>query len=120
YTGALNDLIGRRWWRAAVDNIVFDLTDGEMSDEALHAALKKASRATIVKAPTDPVVALTAAYNGTLASAAECVRIRTDDWPLYADQAWAKISDCNRDARLQALVDPADRDQLSPSDPAGG
>lgn len=120
YTGALNELIGRRWWRAAIDNIVFDLTDGEMSDEALHVALKKASRATIMKAPTDPVVALSAAYNGTLASAGECVRIRTDDWPLYADHAWAKIAECNRDTRLRALVDPTDRDKLSPSDgPAG-
>jgi hypothetical protein len=113
YTGVLNELIGPRWWRAAIDDFFFDLTRGEMSDGALFTALKKGSRAEIKKAPLDPVVALSAAYNGSLAPAAECVRIRPDDWPLYADTAWAKIADCNRDARLSALVDPADRHKLS-------
>jgi hypothetical protein len=113
YTGVLDELVGRRWWRAAIDDIVFDLTDGKMSDDALYAAYKKASKASIRKAPSDPVVALSAAYNGSLASAGECVRIRPDDWPLYADIAWAKTAECNRDPRLRALVDPSDRGKLA-------
>ncbi len=116
YTGALDDLVGRRWWRAGIDDIVFELTDGEMSDDALYTALKKGSRAQIRKAPADPVVALNSTYIGSLASAGECVRIRPDDWPQHADTAWAKIAQCQRDTRLRALVDPNDRDRLSGPD----
>jgi len=42
----------------------------------------------------------------------KAVRIRLDDWPPYAESAWAAISDALEDPRLRDRVLPLDRPRL--------
>ena len=44
-----------------------------------------------------------------LAEVEDTVRVRPDDWPVFADTAYARRSDVQDDPDLLALVDPVDR-----------
>jgi hypothetical protein len=49
---------------------------------------------------------------------ADAVRVQPDDWPVYAEQAWAATEDARDEPRLAAAVIATDRHRLSDSTPA--
>lgn len=111
YTGALHEFLGRRWWRAGVENWVFEQTDGAAGDSLAVRDLAESYGATSTSNLMRPVLVL----DGDLRTKdvpveiSKVVRIRPDDWPAYADAAYALTIDVLDDEDLRRLVDPADR-----------
>jgi hypothetical protein len=114
YSGLLRDFIGPRWWRSGIEDWLYKVTDGRAGDarEVAQAALELG--AICQHEWLRPVVVTTGdlARSNELVEVEETVRIRPDDWPPYADDAFARIEDVYRDPSLAVLVDPADRDLL--------
>jgi len=117
YKGILSSFLGPRWWRALVERLLWEETKGNSADSAAVVALigKYAKRKLTPISTTDhPLVCIDENYRPTdrFYSIKEAVRIRPDDWPAYADQAWTTIALAKGEPRLRALVIQEDREKL--------
>jgi CheY-like chemotaxis protein len=116
YRGALSELVGRRWWRAGIDEWLWSLSGNTPLDaDELHSALERvAGRELQPLALAGPVVVLDERYRPLSRPAAieEAVRIRPDDWPPFADDAWTTLELAAAHPRLRDQVVPDDRDLL--------
>jgi|SRR5438445_11740771 len=112
YGGVLGGFLGQRWWRAALEDFVWNLTNGRSVDiDTLHAALRERTKVALEALPADAsIVCLGADFSptGTFISAADAVRLRPDQWPTFADDAWTSVNLARADAFLGAIVDPID------------
>jgi hypothetical protein len=57
------------------------------------------------------------ARSSTFVEVEETVRVRPDDWPVFADDAFARRDEARDDPGLRALVDPVDRPLLDATPP---
>lgn len=116
YRGVLSGFAGPRWWRAGVEDWLFNETQGESGSP--KAVVEAAFRGGAVARTRwlRPVVVIDGdlARSNVFAEVEDTVRVRPDDWPVYADDAYALRSAARDDPALAALVDPADRDLLDP------
>jgi len=114
YSGILAGFDGARWWRSRVERMLWELSpDGALPATAND--LQKHTLIDLVPAATrNGVVALGADYTPAdePIDVSEAVRIRLDDWPPYAEDAWAAITDARADSRLCHRVLPLDRVRL--------
>ena len=106
YGGQLASFLGRRWWRAGVEHTIFEATSESPGDlRALHEALKKVPR---LEASSEPrlfaVLGLQFKTKDDLATGGEVVEVRPDDWPPFADEAWALRADIDDAPELKAVV----------------
>ncbi|MBO4161715.1 hypothetical protein [Micromonospora antibiotica] len=109
YGGPLGEFLGERWWRAGLSHLVEQLLEANPENGSDHiqaiAAAAAASHGRPLKAikVEDPVVGVKADYSSLSVplSAASAVRLQPDDWPPYADDAWAA-----RDVLTGEYVDP--------------
>jgi hypothetical protein len=115
FCGLLHDFRETRFWRAGVDSLIWELTQQNPFDRP---ALAKAitdklpdARLITVK---NPVASVDKNYDFVgVADASECVRLRPDDWPPFADSAWAlKLIVQENEALQIALEDESDREEL--------
>lgn len=117
YGGILHDFLGPRWWKAGVESLLWDSTNGTPHDTgALEKFLGEATEGRIHQVEgRDPVVCVTPAYeiSDEIVEVDDAVRVTPDDWPAFADSAWAKLEDVQEDPGLAARVVPLDRSQLS-------
>ena len=98
-----------------MDSLIWELTQENPFDRP---ALAKAiadklpgARPITVK---NPVASVDKNYDFVgVADASECVRLRPDDWPPFADSAWAlKLIVQENEALQIALEDESDREEL--------
>jgi hypothetical protein len=116
YVGALERFAGRRWWRSGIQRTVIETTSGNpiSSPEAVR-QLNDETGAELVPTHGRSVVPLgpdLRPYAGAIGRH-EAVRIRPDDWPVFAEPGYAPISlfadeDDEGIRRLRSYVDPAD------------
>jgi hypothetical protein len=114
YTGPLSTFLGRRWWRAAIDDIAWQFSqDGE----GFRPAFEKFAGGKVVKwlDQSEPVLLFDANLVETeeVAEASDCVRVTDEDFPANVDPAWVLIDAVRRDRLLAAKVVYEDRDILS-------
>jgi len=115
YSGILSEFDGPRWWRSGIDALIWQLTEQEpFSASALSKKLTGISPNAVPIAISNPVIRIDAEYRPVdeFIDASECVRLVPDDWPPFADQAWAKRSDVEQDDRLGMVVMDDDRGLL--------
>ena len=116
YDGVLSGFAGPRWWRAGVEDWLFKATNSESGNP--RAVMEAALRGGAVAHTRwlRPVVVIDGdlARSSEFAEVENTVRVRPDDWPVYADDAYALRRAAIDDPALAALVDPADRDLLDP------
>jgi len=117
YEGALAALLGPHWWRSGIDNLIFEWTDGTGDAEMLEASLSRLSARRLKFGDGDmvPVIDETYRARGT-ASIETAVRVRPDDWPVFADDAWAERAEVLGTPRLRGLLLEADRGRLEEDD----
>jgi hypothetical protein len=118
YQGAMAGFLGPRWWRAAVDQLLWELTAGGLIDRGvLIDALAKTSNLKLRFLDfANPVTVVDATYESTgIAPAGNCVRLLLDDWPAFAAEPWTTIEATTADPALAARVVPGDRDRLPSS-----
>jgi hypothetical protein len=114
YRGALSNFGGPRWWRAGLEH---QLAAWAPSDIALASDESVAEVAKLTGEGVEPQLGMVACVgddfepSGQLAPKLECVRLRPDDWPVFAAPAWMKIDDVLEDG-LRHYVDPADLELL--------
>lgn len=109
YEGVLANFLGPRWWRSKIESFLWELTDGSSSDvQIVRAAISKAAGDNLLASqpPDQPIVCVNTHYQSleTFYRMEEAVRIRPDDWPAYADQAWTTIELARSEPKLRALV----------------
>jgi hypothetical protein len=110
YKGILSRFRGRRWWRASIEQFLWDETKGNSADiNRVQEVIRKYAKKRLKPSePNDyPVVCLDENYSSLdrqFYSTEESVRIRPDDWPAYADQAWVTIELAKSEPKLKALV----------------
>jgi hypothetical protein len=107
YTGPLASFVGRRWWRAAVEDLVFRLASTDPSNlETLHGQLVKIAPDLKVCEPQTvfPLLDQDFNFSDRLGSEDEVIEVIPDDWPPYADQAWALKADVEEHADLAAIA----------------
>jgi len=120
YRGPLSDFLGYRWWRAGVNYLTEELLDIGQRDgleriQAIGAGAIQLHGSSIdILALEDPVIGVDADYSFLRdpLSAASAVRLQPDDWPPYADDAWASRDSLNADGadpELLAMVVSVDR-----------
>lgn len=111
YGGTLAGFKGRRWWRAGVEDWLFVETSGQSGSGKQVRDLARRLGATSDRDWIRPVVVVNGdlARSQTFAEVEDTVRVRPDDWPVFADDAFALRTQASEDPVLRALVDPADR-----------
>jgi CheY-like chemotaxis protein len=115
YSGILSEFDGPRWWKAGVDAFVWKLTEEEpFSTNVLAKQISDMSPNVMLVTIPNPVIRIDAEYQPVdeFIDASECVRLVPDDWPPFAEQAWAKRSDVTQDDRLAMIVMDEDRGLL--------
>lgn len=112
FSGALCDLFGPHWWRAGIDNLIFRWTQGAGGAEEIRSAVQaRTDDASLLDG--DLVAVIDDSYRATnVAEVGDSVRLRPDDWPVFADEAWALVDVVRESERLRGLVLPADQDKL--------
>jgi hypothetical protein len=107
---------GPRWWRAAIDQYVWDLrAAGARDPAAFHAELEKRAGVNLERIEG---VSLAVCVDrelkprDVLCTLESVVRLVPDLWPAYADPAYAKVDVVLEDADLSSIVHPLDRDRV--------
>jgi len=95
YRGPLSDFDGPRWWRDGIEQLLWDTTEGESAEpEAVFRALAALNCAANLEKTTvvRPVATLDHLLNreSEFASRDEVVPLHLDDWPSYAEPAYAR------------------------------
>lgn len=114
YRGSLAAFAGQRWWRAGVEHWLWIVTDGRSGDPEVVADLARSLGGTSATNWRQPVVVIDAEYrrSPTFLEVDEAVRLRPDDWPPFADHAYADRMVARNEPSLAAIVDTADRHLL--------
>jgi hypothetical protein len=113
YKGVLVGFAGRRWWRAGLEALLWDLVDSRAVDrDELHNCLLVKRDITLV--PTlhpYPVVCFDENYKPLkdLFDPNECVRLQLDDWPSHAETPRTTRELLEDNPRLKGLVLRSDR-----------
>jgi hypothetical protein len=110
YDGQLAAFAGRRWWRAAINDLQARAGGGNALSVA--AGLEQMHGAEL---PTldlnSPVFTLDRQYRVDAApiEAAKAVRLQPDEWPPYADDPWVAVDTLDDEPDLRKLVVLDDR-----------
>lgn len=129
YRGPLAGFLGLRWWRAGVSLMAEELRDigegdGRNDIQAVaKGAMELHGERLSAMDVEDPVIGVRSDYSYIPypLSASDSVRLQPDDWPPYADDAWAareSLQSEDADPELKALVVSTDRWRLR-SNPGG-
>lgn len=116
YNGVLAAFVGPRWWRAAVDQYVWDLRSaGARDPAAFHSELERRARIALERVEeVAPVVCVDRELRPRdRLCALECVvRLVPDLWPAYADPAYAEVEEVREDPDLRSIVHPLDQERV--------
>jgi hypothetical protein len=109
YKGVLANFLGPRWWRSHIESFLWKVTDGNSGNiSVVQNAIRELAKTELPESsPSDyPVVCINTYYQplDDFYSLKECVRIRPDDYPAYADQAWTTIELAKSDPKLRSIV----------------
>ena len=118
YKGILAKFLGRKWWRSRIEFLLWETTGGQSADPKI---VRKRIAEVIgeelppSQPPVNPLICINSDYQALdqFYSITESVRIRPDDWPPYADQAWTTVESAKSEPKLGSLVIQEDRDRLS-------
>ena len=114
YTGLLADFSEPLWWRVAVESWLWDLGGTSQTSASGIAAVSVAKGAQRKNEWINPVPVINASLERTsfLCEIGDVVRVRPDDWPVFAEDAYAALEDVKADPALQSIVHPGDRGRL--------
>jgi hypothetical protein len=115
YCGMLWDFLGRRWWKVGIDSLLWDLTQEQpFGKDLIRKAIREKAPDAVFLTEENPVACVGKEYKfERIGEAEQCVRLRPDDWPLFADSAWAARTTVAADQSfLMAVEDESDRAEL--------
>ena len=105
YSGALADLYGSHWWRAGVDELIFEWSEGTGEVDVLQTSIQNLAGKDLSFFHSEVVPVIDASYRADrIAPIESALPIRPDDWPVFADDAWAERVEIEGDPRLKGLL----------------
>jgi len=114
YEGPLAAFLGRRWWRAGIDDFAWQVSE---SKEEYRAALQAMASGIPFDwlEQSEPVLVSDEDLVETdeVADAKDCVRVVDEDFPASVDPAWVSIAAARENRLLAAKVIFEDRGLLS-------
>jgi hypothetical protein len=112
YTGPLQAFLGRRWWRAGVDDLAWQLSEAEEGFSSGLQSLLGNLPVTQLEGVDEPVLLFDADLVETsqVGESRDCVRVTDEDFPANVEPAWVRISDLKDNQKLRAKVIYEDRD----------
>jgi hypothetical protein len=118
YTGALHGFGGGTcWWRSGVEAVLWQLSDGRSFETGVIFDLLNAKCGNRLQrlGVDQPVLCLDdkLGWLPDPIDVTQAVRIQPDDWPVFAEQAWARLADAREHPQLATAVIAADRNKLS-------
>ena len=120
YGGLLTGFLGPRWWRGALEEYVWGLTEGRALDVAtLHGALRERTKVAFEALPPDASVACqgrTLEPTGDFIAPADAVRLRPDQrLPSSPTTHGPSLLLAREDAFLADLADPLESSRIGDS-----
>ncbi|MDE2670183.1 MAG: hypothetical protein OXI51_11065 [Chloroflexota bacterium] len=116
YAGPFRSLLGDRWWKAGVTDLVWRLTDGNpFSGDVVNRRVRDAAGSgagIIAGAPVVPVLNEEFHLAGELSPVDGVVRLQLDEWPAYATLPAIKIETLDDTPDLKSYVLADDRHRL--------
>ena len=113
YTGILAGFMGRRWWRGALEDFLWELVGSHAArGERLMRVLTERAGMELEFVASNPAVVCLDEEQQPLerfSSPETAVPVRPDHWPSFADSAWMDLEDVRADPVLQTMVEPVDR-----------
>ena len=108
YNGAFSGFTGPRWWRAAIEDLIWKWTRGNPFDTVSVAQAVKKHLSPSLE-PVDvlqPVVTVDSQYRPSdiLLDIGLAVEVQPDGWPAYADKAWVAREDASASDDFRAIV----------------
>lgn len=107
FRNGLTRMSGRRWWRAGVEDAVFEIARTAPQDlDTLHRELKERLPELEPSPEADlfPVLSEQLDFEGELANGSEIVEILPDYWPPFADCAWTRKSVLANSSHLRTIA----------------
>ena len=116
YAGPFSSLLGDRWWKAGVTDLVWRLTGGNpFSGDVVNQRVSEAAGSTdgiIAGTPVVPVLNEDFDPDGELSPVDDVVRLQLDEWPPYATLPAIKVETIDDHPDLKNYVLPDDRHRL--------
>ena len=117
YKGSLVDFSPARFWKAGIDHLIWELTQGRSpTNPDVRENLAKAIGDEIPELDEETPVLLvspaTFEQNNQIADMNDAVQIQPDLWPAEVELPWVRISEVENDSRLRAIVVSEDRERL--------
>ncbi|MGB8290794.1 hypothetical protein [Rhizobium ruizarguesonis] len=113
YNGPLSKFLGPRWWRAAIDDLAWHLSQ---DSAGFRPALQQLSNTVEITWLTQSEAVLISdadlVETDEIAEASDCVRVTDEDFPANIDPAWVRVSSARADRKLAAKVIFEDRELL--------
>ena len=113
YTGILAEFMGRRWWRGALEDFIWESVGSHAAcGERLMRVLTERAGMELEFVASNPAVVCLDEEQQPLerfSSPETAVPVRPDHWPSFADSAWMDVEDVRGDPVLQTMVEPVDR-----------
>ena len=117
YEGPLADFYPVRYWKAGIDHLIWELTQGRSPTNAdvrenLTEAIGKKIPALKEEAPVLLVSPSTFEQTNQIADMNDAVQIQPDIWPAEVELPWVRLSEVENDSKLRAIVVSEDRERL--------
>ena len=116
YFGQLAEFDGPRWWRAGIDWAYWDLVNEVSQDERLItkkiAQVVGSTAKLLGRGPRVACVDENLEFEADLHPINNAVRLALDDWPRFAEQAWASKQSVFESEFLRRQVDSRDLELL--------
>ena len=117
YGGVFSSLLGDRWWRSGVTDLLWRLTDGNpFSAATVNRAVMEAanlSHGLISGVPVVPVLDERFDLNDDLLPVDEVVRVQLDEWPSYASLPAISVALTEEAPHLRNYVFTDDQHRLT-------
>jgi hypothetical protein len=107
YNGVLAGFAGDRWWRAGVEDKLWELAGGSASPDELRKLISEVAESDLAPSKSrNPIICIDQDYQILPESyePSEVVRVQPDDWPSFASQAWTTKKLAIENQRLGAIV----------------
>jgi hypothetical protein len=115
YQGPLNGFLGRRWWRAGIGQLVWQLEEASASHSSREAAFAQVAP-DVTAGPIVPVSTHAVAWTedfqeDSIRPVGELVQLHPPGWPAEAMEPWLPRSEVEKDRTLSAMCDPSDLEE---------
>lgn len=120
YSGILEEFLGDRWWRGAIEDYAWELSGGRTADAQLLRDVL-AERAGMDLDPIDVNPAVVCVDENwqpidKFLSPMTAITLHPDHWPSFADSACMDIKIVQDNPILRSMVDPLDQHRIENDD----